>query len=281
MLNTHNYLAGKYIPRRFHGPLESVAKTVFTFPAQVKNRLSSKGFYCKALNGESAYNICVNSDMTVSCNCSDFDGSGHIGNLREQSLKEIFDGKTARTFREKLAKGLFAIPKCAGCSELATVDRKDAVNRVESYDLPSRGIMVENTVNCNLKCTFCDRAKIYSTRGSRFMSLEDMEKVATTIRDYNIEEVSYFNLGEPFFTNRILEELRIIRHHAPQVRLKVSTNGALLDNDVKREAALMLDHVSFSIDGSSQEKVVKYQVGAEFERSGVSIEMCKRRFLVN
>jgi hypothetical protein len=60
-------------------------------------------FYCATLAGESDFNICINSDMTVSCNCQDYDGSGRIGHLTIQALEEIFNGPTAPRFRTMLA----------------------------------------------------------------------------------------------------------------------------------------------------------------------------------
>jgi len=42
-------------------------------------RGGGNAYYCKALSGLSSYNICINCDLTVSCNCQDYDGSGQIG----------------------------------------------------------------------------------------------------------------------------------------------------------------------------------------------------------
>ena len=43
-------------------------------------------YYCKALIGESDYNICINSEMTVLCNRRDYDASGQIGVNADFSL---------------------------------------------------------------------------------------------------------------------------------------------------------------------------------------------------
>ena len=68
-----------------------------------------------SLQGESEYNMTINSDLTVSCNCQDYDGSGHIGDLRKNSFEEIFFGATAQKFRDELAKGKIPIPTCSRC----------------------------------------------------------------------------------------------------------------------------------------------------------------------
>jgi len=99
------------------------------------------------------------------------------------------------------------------------------------------------------------------------MSLQDMEKVAQTIRDFQIGTVFFHNLGDPFFSKTVFEEISILRKYNPSVRIYTSTNGLLLDSEKKREAALLMDHIFISIDGPSQELVAKYQIGGDFKKS--------------
>jgi len=205
--------------------------------------------------------------MTVSCNCWDYDGSGHIGDLNTQTLKQIFDGKTAQGFRRKLAKGRIPILACARCSELQKIKKREAGYYLANYRVPKRGIMVENTALCNLKCAVCPRDKIMKTRKKMRMSLEEVGKVAETIRDYQIKSVAFHNLGEPFLSKTVFDEINTIREYNPRAWIYTSTNGLLLNSIEKREAALLLDHIYFSIDGSSQDLVTAYQVGGNFEKS--------------
>jgi pyruvate-formate lyase-activating enzyme len=230
-------------------------------------RLSGTAYYCKALSGESNYNISINSDMTVSCNCQDYYGSGHIGDLNVQTLEEIFHGKRAQLFRKRLAQGLLATPICPDCRELQRVHRRDAAYFVTNYQLPREGVLVENTSRCPLKCLQCDRDSVTKIRNKRSMSLQDMEKVAAILQKYQIKTVSFHNLGEPFFSDMAYEHLSIIRKYNPRIYIWTSTSGLLLDSDKKREAALLTDHVLFSINGSSQAMVTRYQVGGNFSRS--------------
>ncbi len=259
-------MAQQYLPSKVYDYAAFLGKAIVLQAFAIKSYSLGRKFYCKALSGESTHNICINSDLTVSCNCSDIDGSGRIGNLGTNSLREVFDGQVAMRFRERLAKGRLAIPRCLKCPELIRIERKDAALRVEQYGLP-KCIMVENTVLCNLRCLWCCRNRITSTRQEKVMMLEGIERVAIELRDCEVEELSYFNLGEPFLSAQIDEELRIIRAYLPEVRITTSTNGVFVDSEKKREAALLMDRVYFSIDGASQEKVVIYQVGADFAKS--------------
>ena len=90
---------------------------------EFRSRISGQGFVCNALQGDSEYNLSINCDMTVSCNCQD-DGSGILGSLDDNSFEEIFFGPTANSFRASLAKGKLPILTCARCSELKSISHQ-------------------------------------------------------------------------------------------------------------------------------------------------------------
>ena len=64
-------------------------------------QVTGQKYYCNALAGESEYDITINSDLTVSCNCQDYDGTGHLGDLRKNSFEEIFFGPVAQKFQRR------------------------------------------------------------------------------------------------------------------------------------------------------------------------------------
>lgn len=233
----------------------------------IQGRIGKKAFFCKALQGLSDYNICINSDMTVSCNCQDYDGTGQIGDLNKQTFEEIFSGTAAQGFRRSLAAGRFPIALCGTCSELQEAGHDEAERCLSDYRLPTLGIMVENTVACNLRCLGCQREPLLQTRKKLRMSLDDLSIVAKIIYDHKIKRVCYFNLGEPFLSKTIFEEVSILKNHNPDLIVITSTHGMFISDDSKIRAALLMDHLFFSIDGATQKIVAKYQVGADFNRS--------------
>src|SRR4030095_4625910 len=103
--------------RRFNWVVSDVARRVLKFYLEWSTRLKGQRFYCRALAGESEYNLTVNCDLTVSCNCQDYDGSGHLGDLNKSSFEEIYYGPVAARFRAELAKGKLPIRTCARCGE--------------------------------------------------------------------------------------------------------------------------------------------------------------------
>ena len=64
--------------------------------------ISGRGYSCGALDGVSEYNLTINSDQTVTCNCQDYEGIGQIGNLKQNSFEEVFFGAKAQQFRDLL-----------------------------------------------------------------------------------------------------------------------------------------------------------------------------------
>src|SRR5258708_9471316 len=87
--------------RRFNWIVSDVFRKATTTWSELSARVRGQGFYCSALHGESDYNITVNSDLTVSCNCQDYDGSGHIGDLKKDSFEKIFYVPVAQNFRDQ------------------------------------------------------------------------------------------------------------------------------------------------------------------------------------
>jgi len=234
---------------------------------QTSAKFSRKVFACNALHGNSGYNISIHSDLTVSCNCQDFDGSGYIGNLAEESLQEIFSGRIASGFREKLLSRDFPLDLCCTCPELILVDESLADEYRHRYSLPHKGIMVENTVLCNYSCRLCKRKELLKVRKEKTLPPGGIEKVAELIQENRIGVVFFYNLGEPFLSKDVVRELNVLRQGNSDLKIVTSSNGVLLDSREKMEAALLIDHILFSIDGTSQESVTRYQIGGNFQKA--------------
>lgn len=230
---------------------------------EVRSFLFGEHFYCSALHGESEYNISINSDMSVSCNCQDR-GEGTLGYLNQTSFKDVFFGEKANDFREVLAKGKLPIDTCARCSELKRLKRNESPPPMR---LPYRGLMLENTIGCNLDCPGCIRKEVVVNRKAMSLSLDKLEGISVQLAELGLQKLFYLNRGEPFMSSRIKEELQLIRQEVPSLHICTSTNGTLLSTESKRDAALLMDEVEFSIDGCDQDSLEKYQKGGSFERS--------------
>lgn len=288
--------------RRFNWLISDVLRKVLKLGMEWSARVKGQRFYCRALSGESEYNLTINCDLTVSCSCQDYDGSGHLGDLNRSSFEEVYYGPVARRFREELARGRLPIDTCTRCGDLARVSRSSVKTQVlepraldergalrqnksgllfaskpverqpETFAgpvprLPYRGMLLENTVRCNIDCLGCDRQSAARIRTSLQMDLDRLCRMADLVSDLGLEQVFYLNLGEPFLSPNIGQELPILRQKNPGCRIVISTNGIVLNTDAKREAALHASQILFSIAGIDDDMLKKYERYGSFQKA--------------
>jgi uncharacterized Fe-S cluster-containing radical SAM superfamily protein len=287
--------------RRFNWVLSDIVRKSLKKYYEISARLRGQRFYCAALHGQSDYNITINCDLTVSCNCQDYNGSGHIGDLKKDSLETIFHGPVAQNFRETLAKGKLPIMTCTRCGDLRRIAKSKVpkqflngsgahgnvlqahtanskeVSQSNSPEwpevrLPYRGMLLENTVRCNIDCLGCDRQSAALIRTQKQMSIENLAKMADLVHDLGLQQLFYLNLGEPFLSPNIGIELPLLRSKNPDCRIVISTNGIVLNTDVKREAAMSASHIFFSIAGVNDEMLKKYERLGSFEKAYVNLK---------
>ena len=249
---------------RFNWRISDFIRRMLVRWHEFRARITGRGYYCSALAGESDYSLTVNSDLTVSCNCQDYDGTGHIGDLRTGSFEEIYFGPVAQRFRDELARGKIPIPTCVRCCDFKRLPKNGAPPKPQ---LPHRGMLLENTVICNVDCIGCAREGAAAIRSSKRMPLEDLSRMADLVQQLKMEKLFYLNLGEPFLSPTICQELPLLRAKNPDCWILVSTNGVLLNTDAKREAALNLSHILFSVHGISDEMSAKYMLQGSFEKA--------------
>jgi len=270
--------AAKTKKRRFNWVLSDYTREFLMRYFQWTAKLRGQRFYCNALAGRSDYNITVNCDLTVSCSCQDYDGSGHLGDLNKNSFKEVFFGPTANRFREELAKGKLPIKTCVRCGDLARAPKAtvktadDQVYAGPKPRLPYRGMLLENTVRCNIDCIGCDRESAARIRTNLQMDLAQLSKMADLVNELGLQKLFYLNLGEPFLSPNIGKELPLLRRKNPNTRIVISTNGIILNTDAKREAALYASQLFFSIAGINDEMLKKYEHRGNFEKAYQNIK---------
>jgi MoaA/NifB/PqqE/SkfB family radical SAM enzyme len=91
--------------------------------------------------------------------------------------------------------------------------------------------------------------------------------MADLVHELGLESLFYLNLGEPFLSPNIGQELPLLRQKNPDCRIVISTNGIILNSDTKREAALSASHIFFSIAGVSDAMLKKYEHFGSYEKA--------------
>ena len=254
--------------RRMNWVLSDLYRQVLVWKLELQAKISGRGYTCGALDGVSEYNLTINSDQTVTCNCQDYEGIGQIGNLKQNSFEEVFFGAKAQQFRDELARGKMPIPTCARCGDLKRLP-PESPHTPPKPRLPFRGMLLENTVKCNVDCTGCARENAAGLRVNKqlTMPLPEMEKMGDLVQRLGMRQLYYLNLGEPFLSPTIGPELTMLRQKNPAMRIVTSTNGVLLNTDAKREAALNFSHIFFSVHGITNEMSEKYMHRGHFDKA--------------
>jgi len=258
--------------RRFNWLVSDLVRKVLKYQIEWSARLQGERFYCRSLAGESEYNLTINCDLSVSCSCQDYDGSGHIGDLGRESFAAVFFGRAAQRLRQELAQGRLPLKACTRCGDRmrtpkSTVQPGPPMFAGPQPRLPYRGMLLENTVRCNLDCIGCDRASAARTRSVAQMDLDKLSRMADLVKALGLQQLFYLNLGEPFLSPNIGQELPLLRHKNPNCRIVISTNGIALNTEAKRQAALCASHILFSVAGINQGMLRKYERYGSFEKA--------------
>ena len=250
---------------RFNWRVSAALRRVVVWWLELRAKITGRNYYCGCLVGDSEYGITINSDLTVSCSCQDYDGTGHLGDLKKNTFTEIFHGPVATKFQADLLRGKIPIPTCARCGDLRRLTKDNPLPMPTR--LPHRGMLLENTVICNVDCIGCARESAAEIRRTKTMSLEELSQMADLAAQLGMEQIFYLNLGEPFLSPRVAQELPLLRQKNPSARIVISTNGVLLNTDAKREAALSISHILFSVHGISDAMCEKYMLKSSFEKA--------------
>jgi len=251
----------------FELTLKNFARRLLRRQMEFSARLRSQRFWCASLAGTAEHSLSVLCDMTVACCVESFDTSSWIGNLSNQTLEECLNGPRAQQLKQNLADGHLPLLSCVVCRSLRRCPSGEAPLYEKEHGIPRRDLLLENTVLCNIYCQGCPRLRAVKLRTKNTISDEDMEKISLEANRLGLEQISFLAEGEPFYPKNVLNQIKILRRYNPAVRIITSTNGTMIDSDDKREAALLLDEVMFSVHGCSDESVTRYQTKGSFKKA--------------
>ncbi len=118
---------------------------------------------------------------------------------------------------------------------------------------------------CNLKCPLCPTGYRGLERPQVLMRLKDFETIIDKIRPYAIEVILH-NWGEPFLNPDILPMVRYASKN--RMGTTISSNLNLVnrgDSFLEEVVESGLDHLTVSLDGTTQEVYETYRRGGDLE----------------
>ena len=212
--------------------------------------------------------ITILCDGNVTCGLDDAHSIRSFGNVNTSSVKDCFNSEAVNARRLALLRGQL----CLECSLFTPVRARDLLALAPNYPYP-RHAVVEPTIRCNLRCRnpTCElnNDKSANVRHKPYLRFETFCRVMDELGPF-LEDLFFFNYGEPFVHPRAIDMLRYIRTLNSDVRILTNTNGIILSDKHLTEEIVryhLLDYIGFTIAGSDQESYAKYHLGGKFRKT--------------
>jgi sulfatase maturation enzyme AslB (radical SAM superfamily) len=117
-----------------------------------------------------------------------------------------------------------------------------------------RGITIELTDNCNLRCTYCPKGHGMGIGGAS-MDFEFFKKVIDEVTEMGVTGVVLVGFGEPLLYPHLTAAIHYIKSRHPSIRTYITTNGVLLEEKISRAIiGSGLDQMTISVNFNSREK---------------------------
>lgn len=208
-------------------------------------------------------------DGRVVCGCADPYAQRVLGDVRLNSVREVWTGLTISSLRTDLNAGGSRF--CGDCPlklPLAA-DQAPPQRPTDAGALPSR-LYIECTAACNISCfQACCAPETGITRTRQTGMLDfDLFKRVIDEAGPSLVRIDFFNYGEAFLHKRAVEMCEYIKSRFPHIYLYTSTNGlAFSAESAKRLVRSGIDEVTFSIDGATPASYSRYRQRGDFDKA--------------
>jgi pyruvate-formate lyase-activating enzyme len=227
---------------------------------------------CQAIFEE----LCILANGDIVCSCGDPSGFRIYGNVLTDRIAEVYNGPMYREMREWQLQS-----KPDSWCPVINNDCGGRVYRPSAVDTPDRRtvkkLQLEPVSYCNLRCPACAVTLYFkdpdmADRGGKLLPLDVMLDVIDQLPD--LELLLFYNFGEPFLHRDAIPFLRAVKRRRPDIFVTTNTNGLPLTR-TKIEALtseVLLDQISFSIDGADPDSYERYRVGGNLTKALRNLE---------
>ena len=145
--------------------------------------------------------------------------------------------------------------------------KKFIFNKIKKYKERFPHLLtIEFSSICNAKCIMCPHVEM--KRAKENMPFEILQKVVNDCKGKPLKKINLFWLGDSLCNRKILDYLRYVRTELPGVKLYISTNAGLLNEERSRVIIdeKLLDVINFDIDGFKKETYEKVRLPLKFDK---------------
>lgn len=202
---------------------------------------------------------------------------GTLGNIRTQSIREIWDGAQAARLREALERRDLSLG-CGHCQWQEDNGASDTrFSRVYDHrplaePRPTWPVQMEFALTnaCNLQCEMCNGWKSSAIRAHR----DKLPPLDMPYGEEFFEELAEFLVhldhvtvlgGEPFLGRESLRVLEMVAALDRPPSVWVTTNGTQWTPRVRRLMERLPMSLDFSLDGATKETFESIRIGADFD----------------
>ena len=209
--------------------------------------------------------LTVLSDGTAVCACVDATKKNPLGNIKEQSLEEIWTGTAYQNLRRGIIKNINQIPVCFECPNRIE-EPPPPPGYVSGVDKP-RALFLESYAGCNLACPGCSREDIEGSRAELGMDFATYTKLIDDLAP-GLQYMEFHIGGENYMHKRAHEMVRYCKDQNPECFVLSSTNGHFFHTEERCQQVLDsgIDALIFSVDGALQESYERYRVNGRLDR---------------
>ena len=203
-----------------------------------------------------------------------------IGNIRENTLEEIWNGEKANALRETILDGSYKYCNNQTCLYLLAGNAGELVSK-EQFKLPTGNlptkVLLSVDESCNLYCPSCRTKKIGQLEG-------DYKEVAVSIIKNTLQQllgkphsqpilIGFDGRGEVFNSaiyRHIFETDPVFSNldQWPFLRFRILTNGVMMTEKIQNKYSWMfnrLEAISISIDAGNKAAYDKVRLGGDWD----------------
>jgi pyruvate-formate lyase-activating enzyme len=136
-----------------------------------------------------------------------------------------------------------------------------------------RGVTVELTDRCNLRCGYCPKGSGIGVHGGD-IDLEFFKTIIDEAATLGMERVGLVGFGEPLCYPHLTEAIRYVKSKYPSTFIFLTTNGILLDTEMSSTLIhLGLDQMTISVNFNSRQKYLEWNRADLFDKVVTNTKM--------
>ncbi|SET21925.1 radical SAM protein [[Clostridium] polysaccharolyticum] len=264
----------------------------------IKSEKNMKGKYCL----QPFTNVDIHSNCGVRC-CSESWMPAWIGELKDKTIKDIWNSETTQKIRESILDGSYSYCDWHQCPfysnenyylftreelehpEKLTGVRRDRVEKHKPWiqyildgktkvDIPPANYNLAYDETCNLKCPSCrSHSRVYVEGEEYEKRYEIHKKVINELMDNGMDCIGRLNVtgsGEPFISKIFSDFLFTFDGtQYPNLDINIQSNGVLFTPEAWEKMEKIhgnVNEVIISIDAACAETYSQIRVNGDYER---------------